>query len=381
MRLIEKLSILCFLASSATYGRAADIDWNPARTRVFIVGLLEWKDSVTFGSFPKKGRRDTRLVSVFKKSGVPAQNISVMQDDAATTSFVRKAFDTFVGTVEKDETLFVYYCGHGYECEDGTVCFATYDAEGSKAKNGWAVPDIIKSIENNFEGVRVVLMADCCLSGAMVNAAKSARNKVQYACFASVENKETSTGCWTFSDSLLNALEGAPFVDVNGDGAITQDETAKYIHAEMAFFDDQTAASCVTNGFKPTFRLAAPERKSAHTRLGENVEAKQNGQWQKALIEDFKDGEFKVYFSSTADRQEIWVPERNIRSLKAPRTPGENPPAILSAGMAVKVEWKRRWWPAKILKENEKTLRYLVEYDGYDEEWNEWVAPTRIRLR
>lgn len=107
-----------------------------------------------------------------------------------------------------------------------------------------------------------------------------------------------------------------------------------------------------------------------------------DGQWQKALIGDFKDGQFSVRFASPAERQEAWVAEGSIRAVKEEPDAAANPPAPLTTGTAVKVEWKRRWWPAKVLKVDEKKdAQFYVAFDGYGEEWNEWVAPERIRRR
>lgn len=35
----------------------------------------------------------------------------------------------------------------------------------------------------------------------------------------------------------------------------------------------------------------------------------------------------------------------------------------------VKVEWKGKWYPAKILKVEDG--KYLIHYDGYESSWNE----------
>lgn len=50
----------------------------------------------------------------------------------------------------------------------------------------------------------------------------------------------------------------------------------------------------------------------------------------------------------------------------------------LRSGDAVQVEWKGRWFGARILQAN--AGRYLVRYDGYDSSWDEWVTPARIKM-
>src|SRR5205814_732174 len=118
---------------------AAELDWTPAHTRVFIVGILEWKGGA-IASFPKDGRRDTELAEAFEQRGVPEKNIALIQDAKATTATVRAEFDAFLKRSVKNDTLFVYYCGHGYGSAEGDVCFATFDASGTKNDGAWAVP-------------------------------------------------------------------------------------------------------------------------------------------------------------------------------------------------------------------------------------------------
>ena len=365
------LVAVCAFADSRLI--SAENGWSPAKTWVFAVGLLEWKDSADLASFPKKGRRDSMLVSFFKERGVPTEHIRLLQDSAATTAAVRGAFKKILPLSGPGDTLFVYYCGHGYD-QDGTTYFATYDA----GNTAWAVPDIFDSIESHYNGSQVVLMADCCHSGALADVAKKRQTKIEYACLSSVLASETSTACWTFSDSLLDVLEGAPQADLNRDGVVTLGEAAQYIKGEMAFFDEQTATSFISRGLSPEWRVSISENQKSNNRVGEHVEIFQNAGLRRAQIEDFKDGKFQVRFASTAEREEAWVPESSIRTMK---TEPKTPTAVLVVGEAVRVEWKKRWWPAKILKVNENEKQYFIAYDGYGEEWNEWVGPKRIRNR
>jgi hypothetical protein len=60
-------------------------EWNPKKTWVFFVGVLEWKDKKTFASFPQKNRRDAVLLDVLRARGVPENQILYLKDKAATT--------------------------------------------------------------------------------------------------------------------------------------------------------------------------------------------------------------------------------------------------------------------------------------------------------
>ena len=50
-----------------------------------------------------------------------------------------------------------------------------------------------------------------------------------------------------------------------------------------------------------------------------------------------------------------------------------------SIGEAVSVKWKGSWWPAHVLKAEPN--RWYIHYDGYGSNWDEWVGPGRIQKR
>jgi RNA binding activity-knot of a chromodomain len=44
----------------------------------------------------------------------------------------------------------------------------------------------------------------------------------------------------------------------------------------------------------------------------------------------------------------------------------------------VEVEWQGTWWAAEVMKTNGD--RYYIHYTGYNNSWDEWVGPDRIRM-
>ena len=42
------------------------------------------------------------------------------------------------------------------------------------------------------------------------------------------------------------------------------------------------------------------------------------------------------------------------------------------------VEWHGTWWAAEVVKTNGD--RYYIHYTGWDNSWDEWVGPDRIRM-
>jgi hypothetical protein len=42
------------------------------------------------------------------------------------------------------------------------------------------------------------------------------------------------------------------------------------------------------------------------------------------------------------------------------------------------VEWHGTWWAAEVVNTNGG--RYYIHYTGWDNSWDEWVGPDRIRM-
>lgn len=48
-------------------------------------------------------------------------------------------------------------------------------------------------------------------------------------------------------------------------------------------------------------------------------------------------------------------------------------------GDKVQIDWKGSWYEGKIVQVNEEEGTYLVSYDGWGEESNEWVGKDRLK--
>src|SRR5436190_1696038 len=100
----------------------------------------------------------------------------------------------------------------------------------------WDVESIFTTIDEKFRGSRALLLADCCHSGALYDQAHPRRDgRIAYSVVTSSYSHNTSTGRWTFTDSVLAALRGEGTADQNADGVIDLAELARYCELEMAF--------------------------------------------------------------------------------------------------------------------------------------------------
>jgi hypothetical protein len=237
-----------------------------------------------------------------------------LADKQATTSRAQMALERMLAQTAPGDLLFFYFTGHGYQSDDEKkTFFATYDASDNRA--GWPVDAIVGTIARKFRGDRVILAADCCFSGALVDRVRRTRSRQSFACFASSTSKDSSTGNWTFTEMLLAGLQGRPFADLNNDGHISLGEIARAERDDMRFAEDQTAVSVLTGQFHDDTSIAAAPRKS-DTAIGRRVEVKSEGDWYKARIIAAKNRQYRVHYYGYEVGDDEWVGSGALRKTR-----------------------------------------------------------------
>ena len=111
---------------------------------------------------------------------------------------------------------------------------------GELERTGLLASDLAAMVSKEFKGKRVLFLADCCHSGGLARAAEAlAKSGIQAASLTSADATATSTVNWTFTQTVIDALEGTPFADKNGDGVLSLEEytagLAKKENAEERF--------------------------------------------------------------------------------------------------------------------------------------------------
>ena len=306
---ITSVLLVCSLGSfSLALGQRRD--WEPKRTWVFIVGLLKWKDSENFPSFPQANRRDAQLADYFRREGVPVNQLVFLRDEQATIRGVRSQFSEMLSQTHEGDSLFVYFTGHGYKSDDErTTFFATYDA--SERTSGWSTRSIVEEINWGFRGSQVLLTADSCFSGALARDARRLDSRLAYACFTSATSDEESTQNWTFTEMLLAALRGKSYADLNNDGEVTLSELAENERRDMTFAEDQQP-SFTSRGVSTNMVLAGAQE-STDRAIGRRVVVRSEGDWYKARIVDARGTRYRVHYYGYEDSDDEWVTPRQIR--------------------------------------------------------------------
>jgi len=373
VRLSASLVIAVF-SLGWTFNAAADAgpDWQPERTWVFAVGVLEYQHPDVWRNQPaaKVDRRDVQLVDHFRKVGVPAAQLVYLQDRAATQKQIRQSLASLLERTRPGDLLILYYTGHGSrDHKTREVHFVNYDAKDGPT--AWSVAEIAKTVDHGFQGDKALLMADCCYSGGLYDELKRHDRRVPFACLCSSFSHNSSTGNWTYTDALLKGLRGHPAVDQNGDGHVEFSEIAAYSELDMGFIERQKSVSARSPQFPEHWTLAATTGR-AQPRLGERVEVHWKDKWYRAQIIDVKDSQFKISYVNYDSSWDEWVGPDRIRPYR---------PHEFAEGQNVDVYWSqdKTWYPAKIRRAWYGL--HFVHYDGYADEWDDWVAPDAVRLR
>lgn len=372
------ITLTAALSFTPSLRAEADLDWDPERTWVFAVGLLEWEHSDIYASFPEcmKDRRDEQLVETLRDAGVPDEQITYLQDKEATKANIRKAFRELLDETDEGDLLIFYFCGHGSrDADSGEVWFANYDA-GEDDDSAWNVRDILKTIRNHFSGERALMLADCCHSGALYDQCRrlnleGSEDEPYYAALTSSYSHNTSTGNWTYSDALLAGFRGEGQVDLNYDGIIELNELSQYTDLELAFLEGQKSMFTADPDFPRAAKLAEVEDESV-PRVGQRIEVESKGQWYRATIIDVDGDQVEVHYAGFDDNFNEWVGPERTRPYQ---------PAQFAKGDKVEVKWQQdqKWYPATV-KDAWYGLHF-VHYDDDDATNDEWVGPQSIRLR
>ena len=104
---------------------------------------------------------------------------------------------------------------------------------------------------------------------------------------------------------------------------------------------------------------------------GTALEVEWKGKWFKAVIVEAGDGKYKIHYDGYGDNWDEWVTFRRMRFHSLP--PG------WKVGDPVQANWKGAWYKATIIGAD--GARYKIHYDGYGDNWDEWVGPDRIKAR
>lgn len=356
--------ILAFGVASAD--AAEPLRWDPAKTWVFMVGMVEWQDP-KIPRFQQADRQDDVLAETFRARGVPAGRITHLKDAQATTANARDEFLAFLKKPKAGDWVFVYYTGHGSHSADHKTFFATYDAGDDVP--GWLADSIPLMIEKNCRASFAIVAADNCCSGAIAEAVRKLDHpKTSFAAFASAHVNSISTGNWTFTENLVYAFRGDGYMDDDGDGTVTLRELRDNAAADMTFAETQMPQFAFSGALNPEVVVSKAARPT-DPEIGQRAEFLSYGDWYKGFVVD-RDGEKrKVHYYGWAASADEWVTPDMVRQVPERKT--------LPVGTTVEALSWGEWYTGHVV--GVRAGMHLIKFDGWTAEWNEWLPIDRLR--
>jgi hypothetical protein len=405
------------------------------RTHAVITGVLTWQDK-SLAPFSAIGRKDRELSELLvSRAGVPPKEVTTLLDGAATRAAILAALESAAARTRSGDTLVFYYAGHGVRGADDAAYLAPVDIVVSNAAStGIGMRALAAALDKTPAGAKVLLLGDHCYSGALREVAEAlSKRGIEAASLTSAEASNISTGNWTFTQTVLDALNGDPLADRNGDRAVALEEVALETRDAMKFREAQRSGFWTKTLAASTFALVtapAPAPVSGAPRLGEYVKLRgkpkvvgrvvRAGSHPKQVVVrklDYAtvseepvpqskvvalrfssypvgqslsvewegkpfdarvtevDGDFmRITYPGWSAAWDEWIlSNRVVADSLTSTAPARH------VGDKVEVEWNGEWWPASVVQISNKLC--LVHYDGYADRWDEWVGSKRIRSR
>lgn len=349
---------------------------DPRTTWAVIAGVLEWQDP-GLGSFPKENRKDRALFDKLGEIGVPAAQRTLLLDGEATAGAIAETLAAVVARAGSEATLIFYFAGHGVRDDDGRIVFTTSDTRLDRLDRTGLEMGNLRRMLSGFRGQRLILLADSCHSGGLGEVAKALSGARQTVALTSSEASNTSTGNWTFSQTLIDGFSGRALLDRDDDGSLTFGELATEVGEAMRHRERQRYGFA-SFGVAPSLIIAKAKKLESGARVAAGKASElQRRDWVKADDEQIgrileidrtrQGGRALVELFDYSDVRRTWLPLASLEPDRLETWP---------AGSPLRVTWKNQIWDAKVREVAGGFM--LITYPGYDARWDEWIGADRV---
>ena len=174
-----------------------------------------------------------------------AENVHKLTGSDATLARLRQELEQWLpGAAKPEDRVLIYFAGHGFVF-DGKAYLAPYDlAPNNIPGTGYPMETMGQVIGGKINARYKVLLTDACHSGAITPENSQAVNRslldLHSSLFSltasrdresSFESADWGGGHGIFTYYTVKGLEGE--ADQNGDGIVTADELAEYVHRNV----------------------------------------------------------------------------------------------------------------------------------------------------
>jgi hypothetical protein len=334
-----------------------------------IAGVLKWTDP-GFSSFSGRNRKDKELYELLIKNGAKKENLKILLDDEATLEEMKKKISAAIQKAPEGSDFIFYYAGHGSKENDNSIYFANYDitSEGITS-TGFNISWLGNEIKKSFKGKTVWLLADCCYSGGLIDEGKKIYGAgINVVVMTSAASCNISTGNWTFTQTIIDCLNGLPLGDANSDGKITLGEVHSELTAAMKYRERQMCGFSLYGIDENEFFSSSVTGSSPGGELGKYYMASNGKDMVPVRVIGEKSGKLECEFFDYSDKSTAIFSKTELLPIHF---------VNYSKDDKIKVSWEGKWYDAEI--KNIQDDFYYIKYSGYEEFWNEWVAYERIK--
>ncbi len=369
---MARVLLLLWVMSSVARAEVAE-RLEPATTWAVIAGVLEWDDP-GLAPFPKQDRKDQELFDALSGLGVPTAQRALFLDGDASRGAVERALEDMVSRAPSDATLVFYFAGHGVKDQDGAIIFATSDTRLDRLDTTGLHLSRLQRLLDRFKGRRLLLLADCCHSGGLVEVARHLGKKRSALALTSAEASNISTSNWTFTQTLLDGLRGRGLHDRDADGAVELFEVVDEVKEALKHRESQRFG--FGNHGVPTGLVLADTRREPAVDGLEKGAAIERHTWvlaprgtarQAARVLGVADGKALVEFYDYSAYERRWVSLTELERAEVKTWP---------VGAMLDVTWQNQIYRARVTAVDDGFMR--ITYPGYDRRWDEWVGSARV---
>lgn len=214
-----------------------------------VVGIAHYENLPATAQlqYPNRDAQSIYTTLISEQGGeFPASHVHMLTDSQATLANVLHELNSWLPSVTApDDRVLIYFAGHGF-ISGGKGYLAPYDIDlHNIAATAIPMETLGRLIGTEIKGKWKVLLTDACHSGAITPetdpkqlnqllldvhqslfSLTASRDREQ-----SFESADWGGGHGIFTYYVVQGLQGA--ADVNGDGVVTADELAEYVHTNV----------------------------------------------------------------------------------------------------------------------------------------------------
>ena len=228
---------------------ASDAPVTIPRSYALVVGISHYANLPASAQlhYPGRDAEEMYTTLISPEGGqFPPENVHRLIDAEATQANLKRELEQWLPSVTKpDDRVLIYFAGHGFVA-GGKGYIAPYDIDLKNVANtAYSMDRLGQVIGSQIKGKWKVLLTDSCHSGAITPEADRAElNKtlldMKTSLFSltasrdresSYESPEFGGGHGIFTYYVVQGMNGA--ADTNGDGVVSADELAEYVHANV----------------------------------------------------------------------------------------------------------------------------------------------------